>query len=131
MRVRPRSGENRLAASSSERPAASPLASALCGRRPLVAFLLAASALACGNGDEASRPGEAPATPLVFTAHGLPGPWWKVGGAPREFQRDSRACRGRSTRARERATRDALETAYRAFLDCMEERMWQRGTPPK
>lgn len=101
------------------------------GGQPLAAALLALFALACGESGETLRPTEPAATPLIFSAHGLPGPWWKTGGSPKEFQRDSRACRSQSTRARERATHDALETAYRAFLDCMEGRMWQRGSPPR
>ena len=87
---------------------------------------------ACGPGDEAPRPpAEPPATPLAFTAHGLPGPWWQLGGSPRDFQRDSRNCRVQSSRARERATADRLDAAYRAFLDCMQARRWQHGLPPE
>jgi hypothetical protein len=93
-------------------------------------LVLSALLAACGEGGGVPRPSEPLPTPLAFTAHGLPGPWWRIGGSSRDFQRDSRACRAQSTRARERATRDALEAAYRAFLDCMEARMWQRGTPP-
>lgn len=93
--------------------------------------LLAALLTACGAPGEASRPSEPPATPLAFTAHGLPGPWWRVGASPREFQRDSRACRTQSSQARQRASRDRLEAAYRAFLECMEARRWQRGSPPE
>ena len=99
--------------------------------RQLAVVAFTALLAACAEGSEAPGPPEPPATPLAFTAHGLPGPWWRLGASPREFQRDSRTCREQSSRARERATRDARETAYRAFLDCMEARMWQRGTPPK
>jgi hypothetical protein len=96
----------------------------------LPATALAVLLLACGQAAEAPRPVGPPPTPLAFTAHGLPGPWWRAGASPRDFQRDSRACRAQSSRVRERVTRDALEAAYRAFLDCMEARLWQRGTPP-
>jgi len=99
--------------------------------RGLLAAALSALIAACGDGGAARPPLEPPPTPLAFTAHGLPGPWWRIGASPREFQRDSHACRSQSTRARERARRDALEAAYRAFLDCMEARRWQRGSPPR
>jgi len=99
--------------------------------RRLAVVALTALLTACAEEREAPGPPEPPATPLAFTAHGLPGPWWRLGASPREFQRDTRTCREQSSQARERATRDTREAAYRAFLDCMAARMWQRGTPPK
>jgi len=99
--------------------------------RWLAVAALVALLSGCAERRETRRPVEPPPTPLAFTAHGLPGPWWRVGASPRDFQGDSRACRSQSSRARERASRDALEAAYRAFLDCMEARLWQRGVPPR
>ena len=97
----------------------------------ILAATFGAVLLACGPGGETSRPAEPAATPLVFTAHGLPGPWWRVGASPKEFQRDTRSCRQQSSKARQRAASNALEAAYRAFLECMEGRRWKRGLPPE
>lgn len=92
--------------------------------------MAACGLLGCGPGGADSGSSEPPPTPLVFTDHGLPGPWWRIGGSPRDFQRDARRCRLESTGARKRATSNELDVAYRAFIGCMERRRWKRGLPP-
>lgn len=69
--------------------------------------------------------------PVVHNAFGIPGPWWRADATPGAFDADLATCRSASSAARKRpGESDPLDAAYRAFLDCMDARGWQRGTPP-
>lgn len=99
-------------------------------RRGGVAALL--FAFACGNDAEPGPPpGLAPAAPAIFSVYGLPGPWSREGASRDDFDVESRSCRDRSSEARRTAPAgEGSQTAYRVFLDCMQERRWFRGLPP-
>lgn len=98
----------------------------------LSGWLAVCAALACGADGEPAPAPDPDSTPIAFTAHGLPGPWWRPGASGQEFRAESRACRQRSAEARRRnGARDPMDAAYRAFLDCMGESGWTRGSPPE
>ena len=100
-----------------------------------IVVALAWTAGACGTPDEAPQVAAAaapgpPAFPIAYGMEGVPGPWWKHGALRADFDRDLRVCRDRSTVARRAADPDVrLDTAYRAFLDCMLTHEWARGSP--
>jgi hypothetical protein len=102
-------------------------------RRALCAAFLV---LGCGA-ESAPSPGSvgpaaAAPPPAAFSVYGLPGPWWRTGGAREDFERESRECRGKSSEARaEPGGLDPSDAAYRAFLDCMLGYGWNRGSPPQ
>jgi hypothetical protein len=90
-------------------------------------LLLLGALTACGP----SGNGRTPATPDAsgsFALYGLPGPWSRDGADRDDFERESRGCRRRSRQARAEAPPgERSDAAYRAFLDCMEDRRWIRG----
>jgi hypothetical protein len=72
----------------------------------------------------------APTLPIAYGMEGVPGPWWRHGASRADFDGDMRTCRDRSTEARRSAHPDLrLDAAYRAFLDCMLQDGWTRGSP--
>jgi len=87
--------------------------------------------LGCGAGDgsRAVEAGPPPGTRLVFQRDGVPGPWWRDGATQEMFDAEHRICLARSREAR--AGADPADAAYRAFLECMQQRSWSRGLPPR
>jgi hypothetical protein len=100
---------------------------------PLLASVVLVSLAGCGPSPEEGRAAtQSPPTPRSFNVYGLPGPWWRLGAAPAQFERESRQCRRRSSAARGEADGvDPHDAAYRAFLDCMADARWTRGLPPE
>lgn len=87
--------------------------------------------LACGPSEAPASVATAPpGPPTFFSREGLPGPWWREGGAREPFDRDASHC-VKQSRAARRGAKDPADAAYRAFLDCMEARRWGRGVPPR
>jgi hypothetical protein len=89
----------------------------------------------CNEGATSSQTADvaapAPGPPSVFSGgDGVPGPWWRHGATRAEFKVDLRVCRDRSVEARQNASDDPPDAAYRAFLECMTEFTWNRGGPP-
>lgn len=111
-------------------------------RRPTLTALAGLTALlGCGEAQQTTAAAEAPApeavgelaiaaTPSFHTRYGVPGPWSRQGGSREDFDADSRGCQDRSVEART-ASDDPNDAAYRAFLECMDEREWTRGITPE
>jgi hypothetical protein len=114
--------------------------------KAILGIILLCAVAACGEeprrgrGDSTSHhPASVDAAPLQsiavrvpFSVSGVPGPWWRDNAMREEFQIDQKSCRAVSAEARVAApTDDRKDAAYRAFLECMAERNWRRGYPPK
>jgi hypothetical protein len=100
-----------------------------------LAWLLAAAlAVGCGRDQDPPAPAagaSADVAPRAFEMRGTPGPWWRAGATQVDFDGDSRACLRASREARQSAPADEkAAAAYAAFLECMAEREWRRGTRP-
>jgi len=96
----------------------------------------------CGEEPQPTVPApvEAPAEPaprdfalrIPYSERGLPGPWWRDNAMHEDFEDDQVACRAVSKEVRAAATSgNRRELAHRAFLDCMVERGWTKGDPPR
>lgn len=100
----------------------------------LACLVAAALAVACGREPDPPAPAAdaaAEVAPRAFEMRGTPGPWWRVGATQVDFDGDSRACLRASREARGGAPADEkAAAAYAAFLECMAEREWRRGTRP-
>jgi len=67
---------------------------------------------------------------IPYSKYGYPGPWWRDNAMHEDFEGEVRACRERSSAARQETQGDDKDAAYRAFLECMQELEWTRGQPP-
>lgn len=100
----------------------------------LAAAIAALLPLACGAPPEERVAVDAappPGVDLVFLREGVPGPWWRRGASQQMFDDELGLCLRRSNRARsESGNGDPADSAYRSFLECMEQHSWVRGLPP-